>query len=508
MDKFNSVITVKIDYIYVFTGKIRLTIRGLVPNRKYQLWYFNPDNSSTGHSSLACDTNGEYHQDMYLGGSGNSMKLPKGLHRIGINKDTININKYNFDTWLNESNEKNWASFNVDYDDKSFIHLDIDKKIFWGKITDINGHLWYENEPFNQCFNAEWFMNKKIYFSGNDSIPEPTATDGHGKFSTQFKVGDITKKECSFQAHYDGDDMYFRKCDSKVIYYDIVKHNTSLSLQVKPLIDKFNISNSVSNSENKMISKSFYQFTGQLYDTIFNKPVGHKIIHFESDIFSSDLSVVTDKNGCFELCYRISDVEGEFEIKAIFSRDEKYESSFHKIKCTIIRNTNSLYSEFRNFKAFDYLKSGFEEDKEQPQINSTMWLLSILNINSVPLGIFKRDGEQIQENGRVLNYSVDILAQVDEVFLAIDCTVTVPGNQKIDKILNSAKYLNKKSNQKYIPVIVSNQNNSSTKEQAIKNKVVIIDKNDTQEILDCLQKYDIDHVRKLFLNKLRIILVS
>lgn len=507
MEKFNPVITVKIDFIYVFSGKIRLTIRGLLPNRTYELWYFNPDNSSPSHSSLTCDTNGEYHQDMYLGGSGNSMELPKGLHKIGINQDTIDIKRYNFDTWLNESNEKKWASFNVDYDDKPFIQLNIDKKIPWGKITDINGHLWYENEPFNQCFNADWFMNKKIYFSGNNSIPEPATTDGHGKFSTQFKVGDIPKKKCSLQAHYDGDDKYFRKCNSKIIYYGIVKHDTNLSLEVKPLIDKFDISNSLSNSENKMISKSFCLFTGQLYDTIFNKLVGHKIIHFESDIFNTDLSVITNKNGFFELCYRIPNNEGEFTINVVFSGDEKYESSFHKIKGTVVKNTDSLYSGFRNFKAFDYLKSGFEEDKEQPQISSTIWLLSILNINSVPLGIIKRDGETIQENGKLLNYSVDILAQADEVFLAIDCTVTVPSNQKIDKILNSTKYLNKKTNQNYIPVIVSNQYTSSAKEDAIKNKVVIIDKNDIQEILDYLKKYDIDQVRKLFLNKLRIILV-
>jgi hypothetical protein len=508
MEKFNPVIAVKIDFIYVFSGKIRLTIRGLESNKTYELWYFNPDNSSPCHSGLTCDTNGEYYQDMYLGGPGNSMKLPKGLHKIGINQDIININKYDFDTWLNESNEKKWTSFNVDYDDKPFIHLHIDKKIPWGKITDINGHLWYENEPFNQCFNAKWFMNKKIYFSGNNSIPESITTDVQGKFSTQFQVEDIPKKECSIQAHYDGDDMYFSKCDSKIVYYDIVKHNTELSLEVKPLIDKFNISDSVSDSENKMTPKSYYLFTGQLYDTTVNKSIGNKIIHFESDIFSSDLSVVVDKNGCFELCYRIPDIEGEFEIKARFPSDQKYESFFHKIKCTIVRNKDSLYSGFKSFKAFDYLKSGFEDTKEQPQITSTIWLLSILNINSIPLGIYKRDGEQVQDNGKFLNYSVDILAQVDEVFLVIDCTVTVPDSQKIDKILNTSKYLNYKTNQNYIPVIVSNQYTSSAKEQAIKNKVVLIDKNDIQEILDCLQKYDVDHVRNLFLNKLRIIFVS
>ena len=508
MGEFNPVISVKIDYIHVFTGNIRLTIRGLQPNQRYQFWYFYPDNSSPSQSSLSCNANGEIDEDMHLGSSGNSMKLIKGVHKIGFNKDTIDIKKYDFDTWLNESNEKKWVSFNIDYDDKPFLQLHIDKKIPWGKITDINGHLWYENEPFNQCFNAQWFMNKKIYFSGNNPIPESTTTDGQGKFSNQFEVGDIPKKECSLQSHYDGDDIYFRKCDSKITYYDIVKHNTSLSLQVKPLIDKFNISNSISNSENKMISKYFYLFSGQLYDIIFNRPVGHKIIHFESDIFSSDLSTVTDKNGYYELCYRIPDVVGEFEIKALFSTDEKYESSFHQIKCTIIRNTHSLYSEFKSFKAFDYLKSGFDESKEQPQISSTMWLLSILNINSIPLGIFKRDGEQVQENGKLLNFSVDILAQVDEVFLVIDCTVTVPDSQKIDKILNTASYLTKKTNCDYIPVLVSNQETSMTKEFAMNSKVVILDKKDIQEILYYIQKDNVIDGRKVFLSKLKTILVS
>lgn len=117
--------------------------------------------------------------------------------------------------------------------------------------------------------------------------------------------------------------------------------------------------------------------------------------------------------------------------------------------------------------------------------------------------MYNKPGESIQENGKILNYSLDIIANVDEVFLAIDCTITVPNNQKIDKIFNAAQYLSSTTNQIFIPLIVSNAFASGTKEQALKNKVIIIDRTDIKEILNHILADELDKGRKVFLSKLQ-----
>jgi hypothetical protein len=74
---------------------------------------------------------------------------------------------------------------------------------------------------------------------------------------------------------------------------------------------------------------------------------------------------------------------------------------------------------------------------------------SILRFNPIPLGIGKdrRDGE----------LSADLICSNNGDSLVIDCTVAVPSSEKLDKILNTSKYLQKYSGKRFTPVVFTNK---------------------------------------------------
>jgi hypothetical protein len=114
----------------------------------------------------------------------------------------------------------------------------------------------------------------------------------------------------------------------------------------------------------------------------------------------------------------------------------------------------SILQAFRLFHAFNYIENGFNEEKEYLQIMSTVWLLSLLQFNPIPLGLRTKNGENLDINGNVLSLSADILASNNEGYsLVIDCTVTVPPADKLNKLLNTSKYILEHSSKKFIPVV-------------------------------------------------------
>jgi hypothetical protein len=151
------------------------------------------------------------------------------------------------------------------------------------------------------------------------------------------------------------------------------------------------------------------------------------------------------------------------------------------------------------FHAFAYFESGFDEEKEIPQVISTMWLLSILGINPIPLGLTKRDGEKVEYDGAVRNLSADIICSTDEGLLVIDCTVAVPSSEKLDKILNTSLFLQKYSGKRFIPVIVTNKHAPHSSG----NNVSIVDRRDIQNLLDLIMSNNIEQAKELFWNKIK-----
>ena len=191
-----------------------------------------------------------------------------------------------------------------------------------------------------------------------------------------------------------------------------------------------------------------------------------------------------------------------------FDGDELYDGSTARLSLEIKPYSSPKISAFKEFKAFDSFKNGFEDYKEQPQIRSSIWLLSILDANPIALGILdkNRDGEQITENGVRLNFSADIIADFDDVPLVIDCTTGVPETQKIDKIYNTARYLTKKTSKTFLPIIISNQSAKGMKQEAIKNSVLLLDRDDISEITDKVLDNAVNDAKQIFLDKLKEVL--
>ena len=506
MNNFTPIFKVTETESSILACKYDVIISNLNSNQKYQVWLFNPECETMSISENDENKEGCIIFNLHFGGAGNSRFVEKGIYTIGINDQNIAYkNKMNLNDWLEYPNNKKVYQLFVNYP-KPITTLKLTKveNIPWGTLPVLTGQLWFKDEQFLEPNGATWFMGRKIHFTGNDIIPQSTFTDEFSQFSIQYLVRELPKSNYWVQAYYDGDTEYFEQCDSNIIYFDVIRHTTNLSIGISHLIKKFR--NTTDTNENGIIihANEYYTISGYLIDSIFNIPISKKIIDFKSNPSESINSVITDNKGYFSIIYKIPNISGSFIIKAKFIEDERYLSSEVEIKLNVVETNFNLLSLFKKFKAFDDFIKGFEDSKELPQIRSAIWLLSILGICSIPLGLYNRPGESIQVDSKILNYSLDIIANVDEVFVAIDCTTTIPDNEKIDKIFNTAQYLTSTTNQKFIPVIVSNAFANFTKEQALKNKVIIIDRTDITEILNYILTDEIEKGNEVFLDKLKL----
>jgi|GEM_PF-1604063 hypothetical protein len=82
----------------------------------------------------------------------------------------------------------------------------------------------------------------------------------------------------------------------------------------------------------------------------------------------------------------------------------------------------------------------------------------------------------------------------------VDCTTSVPTNDAIDKIRNTANQINLKIGSTFIPTIFSSVDCTSSIEHAKDTGVVIIDRNDIEELLKLISQGQIDLAKKHLLN--------
>ena len=116
---------------------------------------------------------------------------------------------------------------------------------------------------------------------------------------------------------------------------------------------------------------------------------------------------------------------------------------------------------------------------------SFSWLLEMTGIQSLKLG---RD-ETVREN-KTHKGSADIIAHDHESnkVLAIDCTIGVPSESKIDKIKGTADYISRKITFSVKAVIVTAAKAPAQKDQAIKYHVKILDNTDLEKLIGLYKK--------------------
>jgi len=119
-------------------------------------------------------------------------------------------------------------------------------------------------------------------------------------------------------------------------------------------------------------------------------------------------------------------------------------------------------------------------------VMAVSWLLEMINMRTIMLG---GRFEAIREN-RIEKGSADILAcdSISKRLSVIDCTVSPPPANKIDKIKNTANYVSYKINNIAKPLIITPSAASAAKQAAKTNGVTILDKTDLAKMLDLFNK--------------------
>lgn len=495
----------------IFSLEIEASVVGLPPNEQMEFWFFEPDGDNAGTGTIESDKKGNFKTNSGINliyyKTTFSRPVKKGTYALGINRKKYQgKERMRLSVWKGLNCDKKLTDFLFNYEKESFISIQGDKQVPWGMVMNVSGQLWFINEPFQWCSGITNMQDRKITVTGSDVTTE-TLTDGFAKFETQVQVGKYPKSDCSLQAHYEGDEIYFDKCDSNIIYYDIIKHETSLSLSIEPLIPKLSDGLGEDGTRLAITADQFYLLKGHLDDKTLNSPISEVIIKFAGSDELLLSSVLTKTDGNFILYFQAPNSYGTLSIGAIFEGSQLYDGSTAKISFEIKRDSFSQLSVFKQFDAFNSFRNGFLDLKEQSQIRSSIWLLSLLDANPIPLGIFDKNGkgEQIMNIGNRLNYSADIIANFDGVPLIVDCTVTVPNSQKIDKISNTAEYLTKNLGKKFIPLIISNQPSKAMKHEAFDNMVLLLDQKDILEIVDLLFENQLS-AKQLFSNRVKQII--
>jgi len=152
------------------------------------------------------------------------------------------------------------------------------------------------------------------------------------------------------------------------------------------------------------------------------------------------------------------------------------------------------------FKLLSTANSNLElyvnSDYEKRQVVGTTWLLSMLGFIHMNFGIINSDDERLYD-GRTTKGATDTIAfDGKSSILAIDATNSPPKEEKIDKIRNSAAYINEKLSLHVTPMIVCNKRCPETKDAV--SDVVIIDKDDTDKLIELLSSNKTDGAKQLF----------
>lgn len=492
----------------IFSLEILVAIVGLPSNQEIEYWIFQPDGDNIGTGTIHTDDKGNFKCNsginlvQYL--TIFSKPVQTGTYHFAISTKKHNKKeRMKLPIWKALDSDKKLYNFQYSYHKESFINIQADRKVSWAMPIKVSGQLWFKDESFPWCSGASDMEKRKVTITGSDfQENHETTTDGFSKFATKIKAGSEPKTECSLQAHYEGDDMYFDKCDSNVIYYEVVKHETSISITIEPLVSMLSDLEETS-SGITLKGGRFYVLKCKLQDVTSAGFVPERIIKIASPSEFNFSPVITDAKGQYASCFKAPDVFRTFEIELQFEGDTMYCSSINKISFKIESDLQFLIPALKNFKSFDYFNEGFESLKEQSQIVSSIWLLSLMDAKPFPLGLHNKDGEKIVKNGNMLNYSGDIIAEFEGIPLIIDCTITVPDGQKIDKISNTATYLGSQIGKKFLALIISNQSAKVVKKDALNNRVLILDKDDVMEIMNLIIANQLSNAKALFSDQLK-----
>jgi len=142
------------------------------------------------------------------------------------------------------------------------------------------------------------------------------------------------------------------------------------------------------------------------------------------------------------------------------------------------KKENTLFYLFNQFEANEiFEKNIYESPKSQALFElSISWLLELLGYNTIYLS---KDGEILKED-KIHKGSADIIAynDISKFFYVIDCTISPPSSEKIDKIRNTAEYIARKNDMFVKPFIFCAQNCYAVKNDNKNVGVKIIDKED------------------------------
>ena len=117
-----------------------------------------------------------------------------------------------------------------------------------------------------------------------------TITGESGKFQVNLHIPDLIKRDCFIQAIFEGDQHYM-KSKSNIVKFDIIKHVTSLYLD----IDSLRI-HSLETKEQYISMKTDqnYRIRGSLIDHDFNSKINKGKIKLISDLFPKIYETITD----------------------------------------------------------------------------------------------------------------------------------------------------------------------------------------------------------------------
>jgi hypothetical protein len=202
----------------------------------------------------------------------------------------------------------------------------------WGTYATVNGFLWFKDvdiEKEGQVWpnGASWFTGRKIYFTGTNRCPKNVETDAFSKFSVIFQVDSKPEKNCSLQAHYEGDNEFFDKCHSQPVYYSIVKHKTGLTLKVDDLrLNPLNTNNSANHTI--LEANQPIRIKGQLIDIDLGTVIENQSIEIETNLPIQVISAKTETDGKFQIDnLKVTSEIRQYYTKAIFRGNELYEST-------------------------------------------------------------------------------------------------------------------------------------------------------------------------------------
>ncbi len=205
------------------------------------------------------------------------------------------------------------------------------------------------------------------------------------------------------------------------------------------------------------------------------------------------------------ICYLL-DGRGHFSAFHRLKSDEIWHSQFGKIQYAddyfsaidimktpyisdLLMEALNLFNASKSFQRYMLEPRG----NERMQVTGVSWMFDILGWRTISLGIVSdHDEKTIQTQPE---HSCDILAVSDsspQILLTIDCTMTVPPQNKIIKIYNTAEYIAKTLKEQIqmdlhvIPAIISSAECKGL--DTTSSQVLLVDKNDLNYLHDQIVK--------------------